>query len=619
MPNSEGRVFEDVPILEVAATEPGITADYNCVILALLMTQSPNNIPAVSSQPPKSIFGLLTQYKGLIVGVMVLGVIANGLTLVIPTIIAEVIDEFRAGSFAMESFATTFGLFSLGILLFTYIQSVVQTYASERVAKDMREQLVHKISQQNFSFVETYNPSKLLTNITSDIDSIKVFVAQAVATLVSSFVIIIGATIILFSINAKLAAAVMTIVPIIGIAFFLVFRLLRTLFTQSREVIDTLNGIISETIVGAALIRALNSVVPEHEKFAVANVRSKEIGLSILNLFSILVPLITFVASAATLIVVVLGGYYVISQEMTLGSFVAFNSYIGILIFPIITIGFISTIIAQASASYERVSAVLAAPDVEAAGTVVAPLSGAIVVTNVAITFDDKVVLEDVSFTVSARFRTAIIGPTGAGKTQLLNIMTGLTQPDSGQVTYDGVSLRDRAPDNFFKQIAIVFQDSIIFNTSVAENIAFDTAVSEATLKLAIDTAELDEFIDRLPEGLDTVVSERGSTLSGGQKQRLMLARALVLNPQILFLDDFTARVDTKTEQSILSNITKNYPDLTLVSITQKIAPIESYDQILLLMQGQLIASGTHAELIETSPEYMQIYNSQRSTNAYEL
>ncbi len=568
---------------------------------------------------PNSIFRLLTQYKSLIAGVLVLGVIANGLTLVIPTIIADAIDTFRAGNFALESFALTFFLFALAILVFSYLQGIVQTYASEYVAKDIRAQLVGKIAQQDFGFVETYKPSTLLTNITSDIDSIKTFVAQVVATLVSSLVLIVGATVILFTINIKLAAAVLTIVPIIGIAFFLVFRLLRPLFTASREIIDTLNGVISETIIGAALIRTLNSVLPEHDKFAVANERSKDIGLRILGLFSILVPLITLVASIATLIVVVLGGYYVILGEMTLGSFVAFNSYIGILIFPIITIGFVSTIIAQASASYERVYVVLSAPDVIAAGTHVTTLTGAITATDIALAFDGKPALAAVSLKIQAGSKTAIIGPTGAGKTQLLNILTGLTQPDSGQVTYDDVSLRDVAPDSFFPQIAIVFQDSSVFNTSVRENIVFKTDVADAPLQLAIDTAELGEFINQLPHGLDTIISERGSSLSGGQKQRLMLARALVQNPTILFLDDFTARVDPKTEQSILANIALHYPDLTLISITQKISPITAYDQILLLMQGELIAAGTHRELLATSPEYVQIYNSQRSTSTYEL
>jgi ATP-binding cassette subfamily B protein len=300
---------------------------------------------------------------------------------------------------------------------------------------------------------------------------------------------------------------------------------------------------------------------------------------------------------------------------MTLGSFVAFTSYIGILIFPIITIGFISSIIAQASASYERVYAVLAAPDATENGNINTPISGQITVSDLSISLNEKCVLEDISFSLPAQSKTAIVGPTGAGKTQLLNCLTGLTTADTGIVLYDTVPLREYDKTTFFKQVGIVFQDSILFNTTIRDNITFGAQTAQSALNTAIASAELDEFIDNLPEGLETIVSERGSTLSGGQKQRLMLARALVLNPKILFLDDFTARVDIKTENAILQNITTNYPQITLVSITQKIAPIENYDQILLLMQGKLVASGTHSELLQNSPEYMQIYNSQRSTN----
>lgn len=577
------------------------------------------NVLTNQKRSTQSIFGLLLQYKKMIAILIVLGIIANGLTLVIPTIIADIIDQFKDGSFKIESMAVTFGLFAFGILFFSYIQSIIQTYASEKVAKDIREQLIDKISQQNFSFIETNNASKLLTNITSDIDSIKSFVSQAVVTLVSSFVLIVGAMIILFSIDGKLAAAVVTIIPTIGIAFFLIFRMVRKLFAQSREVIDTLNKTISESIIGAALIRTLNAVKDEHKKFTVANDTSRDIGLGILKLFSILVPLIGFVSSIGTLIVVVLGGYYVISDDMTLGSFVAFNSYIGILIFPIITIGFISSIIAQASASYARVYTVLSAPSAPKEGEVTTKLRGQIAVKNISIAYAGKAALEDISFSIKPHSKTAIIGPTGAGKTQLLNILTGLTIPDNGTIQYDGVDLKDYASNSFFKQIGIVFQDSILFNTSIRENISFDKNTTDEDLRMSIKTAELEEFIGSLQDGLETIVSERGSTLSGGQKQRIMLARALALNPTILLLDDFTARVDSKTESSILKNISVNYPNLTLISITQKIAPIESYDNILLLMQGSLVASGTHNELVHSSPEYMQIYNSQRSTNSYEL
>ena len=164
------------------------------------------------------------------------------------------------------------------------------------------------------------------------------------------------------------------------------------------------------------------------------------------------------------------------------------------------------------------------------------------------------------------------------------------------------------------KQIGLVFQDSIIFNMTLRENIAFNSEVTENDLKKAIETAELNEFIQSLPNGLDTIVSERGSSLSGGQKQRIMLARALAINPKILLLDDFTARVDTLTEEKISSNVKNNYPNITLISVTQKIDPVRDYDQIIVIMEGELIASGKHDFLMQHSPEYVQIYHSQKST-----
>jgi ATP-binding cassette subfamily B protein len=224
-----------------------------------------------------------------------------------------------------------------------------------------------------------------------------------------------------------------------------------------------------------------------------------------------------------------------------------------------------------------------------------------------------------VSFDVAPRTRTAIVGPTAAGKSQLLYVMTGLLAPTSGQVLYDGRPIDDFTRDSLYAQIAFVFQDSNLFNLTLRENIAFNAKVDEAQLSKAIETAELHQFIAGLPQGLDTVVSERGLSLSGGQKQRIMLARALALDPKVLFLDDFTARVDMATEARILVNVRKNYPDLTLISITQKIAPVEDFDQIVLLMEGEVLAVGTHQELAHSSPEYGQILRSQRSTDAYEV
>jgi ATP-binding cassette subfamily B protein len=238
---------------------------------------------------------------------------------------------------------------------------------------------------------------------------------------------------------------------------------------------------------------------------------------------------------------------------------------------------------------------------------------------NVSVSLGDKAVLKDVSFSAKPGTKTAIIGPTAAGKTQMLYVLIGLLQPSSGAVTYDAEPVDAYDQEALRRQVGFVFQDSILFNLTLRENIAFSEAASDEDLKRAIAAAELHDFIGTLPQGLDTVVSERGSSLSGGQKQRVMLARALALNPKVLLLDDFTARVDATTEQSILKNIQEQYPGITLISVTQKIASVENYDQIVLLMEGEVLASGTHGKLLETSPEYVQIYDSQRSTNHYEI
>lgn len=581
-------------------------------------TQTSNKTEPVIPATP-SIFSILTPYRTWVVWLTMLALVANVLTLYLPKLVSHAIDAYVSHTSDLPHLVLVFGAFSFGIFFFTYLQSILQTYVSEKVARDMRGEIVNKISHQGYRFIEDRNPSKLLTNVTSDIDSIKMFVSQVIVSLVSSGVIIIGAAIILLTIDWKLALSVLTIIPVIGGTFFIILRQVRTLFMQSREVIDWLNSVISESIMGAALIRVLHATDIEHGKFKGANTRARSLGISILKLFSFMIPVITFVASMGSLIVVTLGGYFVIEGSMTIGSFAAFMSYIMILIFPILIIGFMSNLIAQATASYGRIYEVLRSPDEKDEGTVKTTLLGKIEVKDVTLMYGQKAALRDVSLTILPKTRTAIIGPTAAGKTQLLNVMTGLAVPQKGDVEYDGRALETYERASFFPQIGLVFQDSVLFNTTVRENIAFSTTVTDESLQKAIDTAELSDFLATLAQGLETVVSERGTSLSGGQKQRLMLARALALNPTILFLDDFTARVDAQTEGKILANIAKNYPDLTLVSITQKIAPIESYDQVILLMEGEVLASGTHQALMESSPEYVQIYDSQRSTSTYEL
>jgi ATP-binding cassette subfamily B protein len=550
---------------------------------------------------------------------IIMALLGSAINMLIPKIIANAIDAFSGNHYNVSKIVSLFSAAAAAIFLFTALQNIIQTYTSERVAKEMRSRLSDKISRQGYAYILKSNPSKLLTNLTSDIDSVKMFVSQAFVTIVSSVFVIVGTSILLIMINWKLAIVVISIVPVIGGAFFIVLRKVRVLFKLSRENIDALNRIINESIMGSALIRVLNSQQPESMKFLETNLISRNLGLSILRLFATLIPAIMFVSNLAVVAILALGGHYVVAGTMTLGNFAAFNSYIFLLIFPILMIGFMSNIIAQASASYSRITDVLEAPLTDEKGTVDSNIRGDILVNNVSLFYGEKPVLKNISFSVKAGSKTAIIGPTAAGKSQLLYLLTNLISPDSGTIEFDGISADKYTKEQFHSQIGFVFQDSVIFNMSLRENIAFSDKVTDESLEKAISTSELTTFIDSLPQKLDTIVSERGTSLSGGQKQRIMLARALAINPKILLLDDFTSRVDRKTENKILCNLQNNYPELTLISVTQKISPVRHFEQIILLMEGEVIATGKHKELKENSPEYAQIYSSQRSTHHYEL
>jgi ATP-binding cassette, subfamily B, bacterial len=580
---------------------------------------SPKSPGAQKRPPGGGLFALLQPYRGLIATLVVMTIAGNGLTLVVPKLISRAIDAYTQRTFVLSTLVLQFFIVSFLVFAFNYLQNIMQTYASERVARDLRTRLAAKIATQSYSSIEKLTPAKLLTNLTSDVDGVKVFVSQAVATIIASLFLIVGASAMLLTINWRLGLSVLGVVPVVGGTFFFALRKVRVLFKRGQEAIDWLNRVINESILGATLVRILNSQRFEAEKFTGANIESRDIGLAIIRVMSAMIPSITLAVNLATIIILLLGGRFVMFGGMTLGDFTAFNSYLALLIFPIILLGFMSNVMAMAGASYMRLSAVLMAPETKKSGTLWPALRGDLAVDNVSLAFGDKQALKNVSFSAKGGTKTAVIGPTAAGKTQLLYVLIGLLEPTSGTVTYDGQPLDAYDKEALHRQVGFVFQDSILFNMTLRENIAFSSGIPDQDLEKALAAAELRDFIGTLPDGLDTVVSERGTTLSGGQKQRVMLARALALNPKVLLLDDFTARVDTTTERAILRNIHEQYPGITLISVTQKIASVEDYDQILLLMEGELLATGTHAKLMETSPEYVQIYDSQRSTNVYEV
>lgn len=564
--------------------------------------------------------------RKLILGVLfvlVFSLVGNLLALALPRVASDAINNIFTGQGDLSQFQATYLLFIVLILVTVVVQTVAANIVTEYFAASLRSRLINKIAHLSYTAINKVTSAKLLTNITSDVDAIKALFNQGIVQVFASLVLIIGASASMLSIDGTLGLIVIATIPLLFISFGVIFSFISKYFKIAQENLDQLNRVINESIIGAALTKVLNSASWENRKFGEVNEVSRQTSIKIVFGFASLIPFITILANAALLAVVYFGGSGVIDfiksqgqSGLTPGDYTAFFSYVGTFIGPVLILGFISSTIARSVTSLKRIQETLDIEDMEARGDKVVDVKGHLEFKKVSLEIGNKSILKEISFEIQPGTRTAIVGPTAAGKTQIFNLIAGLQEPTGGEIALDGNRIQDISSDSFYSQVALVFQDSIIFNTSVRENILFSSTTSPENLDKAIATAELSEFVAAQDQGLETRISERGSSLSGGQKQRLTLARALSLNPKVLLLDDFTARVDRRTEANIIGNLSKNYPGMTLVSITQKIDSIKDYDQILLIMEGELIGKGTHAELLKDSFEYQQIFNSQQSTEA---
>ena len=558
-------------------------------------------------------------YSGVILITILAVIVSNGLNLLIPRMIGASLDHYQLNPRFNQSLDFLFlGLTLIGILFATMFQIYFSAYTSEKIALDYRAKLINKLSKQSFGYVSKSGPADLLTNITSDVDAIKNLVSQGLVNALSALILLVGSVFLLLSINLRLGLIAISVLPILIVTFIFIFTRITKYFKLAQENISRINKVINESVLGAMLVRVLNSQAAEQSKFEKVNQTSKEIGYKIIDSFSALIPIVSLVSNLAVVIIIWFGGNLVVQGDLSLGQFSSFISYFNLLITPIFILGFISNLISRSFVSLDRINAVLDSPLEKTQvgnGKVSQKIIGKIEFRNVNLEYSGRQVLDDLSFIIEPGTKNAVLGPTASGKTQIFSLLTGLVKPTSGEILIDDIALNDWNLDSLLSQIGLVFQDSVVFNTTLKENIEFKDGLESEAVDLAIKTAQLDELILSLKDGLQTQVSERGTNFSGGQKQRLMLARSLAMKPKILLLDDFTARVDIQTEKEILTNLEKNYPGLTLISITQKIEPITNYNQILLLMQGELLISGKHQKLIQNSVEYQQIYKSQQSAD----
>ena len=513
--------------------------------------------------------------------------------------------------------AITIVLFAVFRGLFSFLQAYWAERNSQSLAYDMRNDLFAKIARLSFSYHDRNQTGQLMIRATDDIEKVRLFIGQGLLQLAGAFVLIVGALIIIFTTNARLALVVLPVLPVAFILFMIFGSVSQPLFIKVQMKLSALNTLLQENLAGIKVVQAFVREKSEQKKFATAADDLLKQQLAVARLFTFLFPVTFLVANLGQSAVLYFGGQQIIGGTLTLGEWQEFTLYLFYLFFPMAQFGFIITQLGQAAASATRIFEILDAQNdvTDKPGAItLPPVTGKVSFDNVTFRYfgGGEPVLKNVSFDAQPDQTVALLGATGSGKTTIINLIPRFYDASEGCVSIDGHDVRDVTLDSLRSQIGIVLQETTLFSGTIRDNIAFGKPdASMDDIIEAARAAAAHDFILSFPQGYDTPVGERGTTLSGGQKQRVAIARALLLDPHILILDDSTSSVDMATEAQIQKALDRLMSGRTSFVIAQRISTVMKADLILVLDKGEIVARGTHRELMEDSAIYAEIYNSQ--------
>ncbi|MDQ3779960.1 MAG: ABC transporter ATP-binding protein/permease [Chloroflexota bacterium] len=542
-----------------------------------------------------------------------------GLQLTIPMVIARAIDDGigeRDSRFLIESALLIVGLTLLqGI--FTFARSYLVQSAAERVAYDMRNELYAHLQRLTYAFYDQSQTGQLMSRATEDINNIRAMLVMAMRPLVLAVATLIAVTIILLRIDLLLAMVALSIMPFL-IWYSVRFGVaIRPMFLKVQEQFGSMTSALQENVAGSRVVRAFAQEQAESDRFEAELEELFERNLRAARRWAFAFPLTLLLSGVGLAAVLWLGGYQVLTGAISVGTLVAFNRYLTLLNDPVRWLGLVVNRIARAIASGERIFGTLdTKPKIEDRPDAIelTKARGEVRFDDVSFAFAGtrRAALENVSFTAEPGQIVALVGPTGAGKSAIVNLIPRFYDARSGRVLVDGHDVRDLTLDSLRRQIAIVPQETFLFSVSIRENIAYGSpAAGQAEIEAAAKAAQAHEFIAALPEGYETEVGERGVSLSGGQKQRLAIARALLLDPPILILDDATASVDTETEEAIRRALRTVMSGRTSFVVAQRLTTVQAADQILVLEGGRIVERGTHRELLARAGFYRDLYDLQ--------
>jgi ATP-binding cassette subfamily B protein len=563
----------------------------------------------------------LRRYRGATTAALVALVLVSAANLAAPQVVRIAIDDGLVPEDARIVLHGAVALIVIAVLrgLLNWGSGYLAERASQGVAFDLREGLFERIQKLSFSYYDRAQTGQLVTRLTNDVEMVRLFVGTGAIQLGAALAMLLGSAVLLFVINVKLAAvALACIVPI----FWLLKRFIGRvgpLFGRVQIGVARINTVLQENLQGLRVVRAFSAEARERARYEAINTELRDLNVGVIRAISLNFPFVNMFGNLGTLAIVGVGGVLIFGGGLTIGELVAFNSYLGFLLVPIVTMGFLSAMMARAGASALRVFELLDAPIevTDRPGAVPLPaIAGRVELEEVRFRYAgaEREILRGVSFTVEPGQLVAVLGTTGSGKSTLINLVPRFYDVTAGAVRIDGHDVRDVTLSSLRSKIGVVLQDALLFSGTVRDNIAYGRPdASQAEIEAAARAAQAAEFIAALPEGYDTAIGERGVGLSGGQRQRIAIARALLTDPHVLILDDSTSAVDAETEMAIRAALDKLMRDRnnTAIVIAQRISTVRDADQIIVLDEGRVAARGTHDELYATSRLYRDILGSQ--------
>jgi ATP-binding cassette, subfamily B, multidrug efflux pump len=541
--------------------------------------------------------------------------------LAIPRLIEHIIDQgIKANNLSV---VINTSLLMLGISVVSTIIAIGNNNFSvrvgESVARDLREAVFLKIQQFSYSNLDNFSTGKLMVRLTSDASAVQRLVQVSLRIGTRAPLLIVGSLILMINTSPQLALSILPVLLITLVVIVLFSVKMEPLFRVVQQKLDRLNTVLQENIAGARLVKAFVRADREGQRFETANEDLTHEITRVMQFMSTMTPVLTLFINIGIVVVVWVGGLQSIQGSLTIGQMVAFTNYLITTMTPLLMMTVLSNVWANGLASMRRIVEVLdTVSDVQEDPQAIQlpdQAKARVAFQNVSFHDDgsnDGSVLKAINLVAEPGETVAILGATGAGKTSLINLIPRFYDVSSGQVLIDGVDVRDIQQDSLLSQVGIVPQETILFSGTVRDNIRYGHPdASEEEIIAAAKAAEAHKFILDLPQGYDTHVEERGANLSGGQKQRLAIARALIMQPKILILDDSTSSVDIETETKIQTALETIMRDRTSFVVAQRISTVLNADKIVVIDKGQIAAEGTHVELIKSSTIYQEIYESQ--------